>query len=166
VRETEAEKAERELCQAVELRLAQRRLDAAFHGLLEHVPGLEAQIAKWEEAAVGYKEVWSQLQQHATSLGVPPGLIEPSVRLALERIPALGEEESLPRFRGQGAVTNKTEHFAKILLQTPATRQCLKVFWQNLSRLDATYRELEEILSPPGLDSALVTGHCKYCPVP
>jgi hypothetical protein len=162
----EAEEADLELWRAVEQRLAQRRLNAAFEGLLEHISGLRGKIAKWEEVEAGYKESWGQLQQHAASLNVPPDLIEPSVRLALKRIPALGEGEGLPWFREQKVTTSGQEHFTNILLQRPASRRLLQVFSQKLGELNAAYDELEEMLSPPSLDNALVTGHCKYCPVP
>lgn len=158
--------AELDLTGRVALRLAQRRGEAAIEGLKEHMPTLEDKIKEWQQSAMGYEKSWDQLEQQAISIGIPSDLIEPSIKLALERVPALGEEESLPRFREQGVVINGPEHFANILLQRPAARRPLQVFWQNLNELEAVCNGLEEMLSPPQLEKSLVIGHCQYCPVP
>ena len=163
---TPAEKAEFELRQRVHLRLAQRKWEAAIEGLKEHIPFLQGKIEEWGEAAVSYKESWGQLKEQAVSVGMPPDLVEPSVELALKEISALDEEESLPRFRGERTATNDPGYFANILLQRPATRRSLQIFWQNRKQLNIICGELEEMLSPPQLEKALVTAHCRYCPVP
>lgn len=155
----EAEEADLELWKAVERRLARRRLKAACEGLMEHIPGLEYQIAKWKEVATGYKEAWEQLEEQATSKGIPPDQVEASIKQAVEQLPAFPGEETLPRpKRARGGL-------ADILLQRPDSRRLLQVFSQKLGELNAAYEQLEEMLGPPRLDIALVKGHCQYCPV-
>jgi hypothetical protein len=161
----EKEKADLELYRAVEQRLAQRRLDAAFEGLLEHISGLKDQIAKWKEIAAGYKETWEQLEEQAIGSGVSPDQVEVSINRAIEGLPAFTGEETLPRPK-KTKPTDSVGQFADILLQRPDSRRLLQVFSQKLGELNAVYQELEEMLGPPRLDNALVVGHCRYCPVP
>lgn len=161
----EAEKTDLELWQAVEWRLARRRLNAAFEGLLEHISGLKEQIAKWEEVAAGYNEIWKQLEKQATSNGVPPDLVEASVKRAVEGLATFTGEEILLRPKRTKPAAG-VDQFADILLQRPDSRRLLQVFSQKLGEINAVYQELEEMLGPPQLDNALVVGHCRYCPVP
>lgn len=163
---TPAEEAEFELRQRVELRLAQRKRDAAIEGLKEHVPSLQGKIEEWERVAVNYRKSWSQMEENAINVDVPPDLVEPSVKLALKEIPTLGEEESLPRFRGERTTPSDPGYFANILVQRPATKRSLRVFLQSLNELEAICNDLEEMLGPPRLDRALVEGYCRHCPVP
>lgn len=149
----------------VERRLAERRARAAFDGLKEHIPALEDKIKEWQQSAATYKETWDQLRGQAIGIGISDEQIEPSVKLALKRLPAWGEEEDLSYLKGVAATTNDPEHFANILLQRPATKRPMQLFWQSHNDLEAVCRQLEEMLSRPQLKKALVTSRCQYCPV-
>lgn len=161
----EAKEADLELWRAVEQRLARSRLNAAFEGLLEHISGLWEQIAKWKEIAGSYKEAWEQLEKQAISNGVPPDLVEASVKRAIEELATFAEEERILRPKRTKPAAG-VDRFADILLLRPDSRRLLQVFSQKLDELNAAYEGLEEMLSPPGLDHALVAGYCKHCPVP
>lgn len=155
-----------ELKEAVERRLSQRRARAALWGIKEHVANLETMIYAWEEAAAGYEKGWKQLWQ-AIGKNVPEDLIEKGVKLALQRVASLSDEDSLPRFTGgKRDVSDGPEHFCNIMLQEPGSKRALQIFRQNLTQLERAYERLEDLLSPPQLDQALVAGRCKYCPVP
>lgn len=161
---TEAEEAELELRERIQLRLATRRAEAAITSLQEHILGLRDEIGKWQEMAVKYKENWECLKKQAMGNDVPAELIEPSVKLALQ---ATGvEEENLPYLGKQEAPTDRLESYKTILLQRPATRLPLEAFSENLTRLNAIWKKLEEMVSSPQLEKALLNGHCRYCPVP
>lgn len=163
---SEAEKSQIELKEAVARRLSSRRWKAAIQGLKEHIPTLELSLRKWEEATTEYEGAWNQLKQRAISEDIPPGQVEHNVRRALQRMPETDKEDWLPSFRKPATSNNKTAEFANMLLQKPANRQLLKMFYQKLNQLDAAYEKLEETLGTPQLDNALVRGHCQYCPVP
>lgn len=155
-----------ELKQRVELRLGQRRGKAAFEGLKEHIPALEAAIRNWRQAAIDYQEGWDQLKAPAASYGVPPDVAECGLKLALQRIPTFTQEDVLPRFREPGPAPEAPERFARLWLQNTSHRRLLQGFSQRLEQLNAAYDKIEEILGPPRLDNALVAGHCQYCPIP
>ena len=158
--------AEKDLKQRVKWRLGLHKGKAAFQGLREHIPMLEAEIGRWKQVAASYEESWNQLQEQAAGNNVSPDSIEASVKLALERISAFDQEDGIPHFRKPVAATDRVEEFANILLQRPANKRLLKIFSQKLNELNAAYDKLEETLSAPRLDNDLVTGHCRYCPVP
>lgn len=156
---------ESEFKNRVEWRLAQRRYEAAIEGLKEHIPALEDKLKVWQQSAATYKKSWNQLRQKAIGIGIPDDQIEPSVKLALKQPPAWGEEEDLSYLRRAATITNGLENFATILLQRPATKRPMQVFWQSRNALEAICEELEVMLSPPQLKKDLVTRRCQYCPV-
>lgn len=156
---------ESEFKSRVELRLAQRRYEAAIRGLKEHIPVLEDKVKEWQQSAMTYKESWDQLRQKAISIDIPDDQIEPSVKLALKRPPAWGEEEDLSYLRRAATITNGPDNLATILLRRPATKRPMQVFWQARNALEAICKELEVMLSPPQLMKDLVTNRCQYCPV-
>jgi hypothetical protein len=163
---SEAEESQIELKEAVARRLSSLRWKAAIQGLKEHIPVLEVDIRKWEEAASEYRDSWDQLKQRAISEGVPSEQIEQSARRALQQMPETDREDWLPSFREPAATNDKIEGFTRVLLQKPSNRRLLKMFSQRLNELDTAYEKLEETLGTPQLDNALVRGHCQYCPVP
>lgn len=164
--EARMEKAQINLKERVDWRLAQRRGKAAIEGLRGHVPAFEDQLQKWTEIATGYKERWTELKEQALTVGVPINLIEDSVRLALEELSHWQRDEGLPWDRKSGTAIDTPEYFKSVLLERPATREPLNRFEVKLKEIETVYGKLEEMLGYPQLEKALVTGHCQFCPVP
>lgn len=161
---TEAEETQLELRERVQLRLATRRAEAAITSLQEHIPGLRDKIGKWQEMAAKYRENWECLKEEAIGKDIPGELFEPAVKLALETIGV--EVENLPYSGEQEAPTDRLESYKTILLQGLTTRQAVVALSENLTELNIIWKKLEEMVSSPQLDKALLNGHCRYCPVP
>ncbi len=155
-----------DLSDAVELRLARRRANAAFEGLKAHVEEYQQSLQGWKGALNAYRNGWGELSKQASTVGIASSSVEQTVRTALEHLPEADEEESLPRYRGGVERDIQPEKHYHKLLHQPDAKRALIVFRQSRKDLEQAYNNLEAILSSPKLDNALVIGHCQYCPVP
>jgi hypothetical protein len=111
-------------------------------------------------------ELVREVRQLATDLGISNQQIELGIQAVMGRIHengALNDEAPLPvEFDRRGGSTQ----LARQILKTIPIRQRLKRLTPCLHELDNIFRQTEEILSPSTLRRALITGHCRLCPVP
>ena len=142
----------------------------SIQALKEHLPSLWQCVDKWNRTAERYNtemtELVREVRQLATDLGISNQQIEPGIQAVMGRIHengALNDEAPLPvEFDRRGGSTQ----LARQILKTIPIRQRLKRLTPCLHELDNIFRQTEEILSPSTLRRALITGHCRLCPVP
>ena len=154
----------------VDARVAKREAAESIQSLKEHLPSLWQCVDKWNRTAERYNtemtELVREVRQLATDLGISNQQIEPGIQAVMGRIHengALNDEAPLPvEFDRRGGSTQ----LARQILKTIPIRQRLKRLTPCLHELDNIFRQTEEILSPSTLRRALITGHCRLCPVP
>lgn len=151
---TEADKAQLELEERIEARMADHRARATVEALNQHVTNLWRQVAKWEQVAKEYDQSWKELVRQAAKVGIRPESVESVVKIALGWSPDSDEWKKEER-------AHSAPDIAKRLLRTPG----LFLFRESLAELESMSNKLEEMLSPANLRKTLVTGTCRYCPI-
>ncbi len=139
-------------------RLAKHRADIAIEGFYVHLPDMERNFDEWIELLKAYGNAWEQLKNKAEEIKIPEKSFEDSIKLAIHY---LDNNRDIPP---SSMKTTNIEHHAIWLLNRAETNIVLQKLYKNRVKLDKFYLILENKLTYPGLDKALIESHCRYCP--